>query len=58
MNPCVVPAALRLRQQEVLFPWFPREKERLTSVALPIGQGLWEGLVASLWQQENADDAD
>lgn len=58
VHPGVVPAALGLGQQEALFSRFPRGKERLTSVALAVGQGLREGLVACLWQQENADDAD
>lgn len=58
MHPGVVPAALRLGQQEALLSRFPRGEERLTSVALPVSQGLGEGLVARLWQQENADDAD
>lgn len=58
MYPGVVPAAVRLRQQKALFSGFPRRKERLTSVALAIGQGLREGLVACLRQQKNADDAD
>lgn len=58
MHSGVVPAALRLHQQEALFPRFPRRKERLTRVALAICQGLREGLVARLGQQENADDAD
>lgn len=58
MHPGVVPAALRLGQQEALFSRFPRGKERLASVALAVSQGLGEGLVAGLWQQENADDAD
>lgn len=58
MHPGVVPAALRLDQQEALFSRFPRGKERLTGVALAVSQGLGEGLVACLGQQENADDAD
>lgn len=58
MHPGVVPAALRLGQQEALFSRFPWRKERLPSVALAISQGLREGLVARLRQQENADDAD
>lgn len=41
-----------------LFSRFPRRKERLTGVALAVGKGLGEGLVARLGQQENADDAD
>lgn len=57
MHPGVVPAALRLDQQALL-PRFPRRNERLTGVALAIGQGLREGLVTRLRQQENADDAD
>lgn len=57
MHPGVVPAALRLDQQ-ARFSRFPRRKERLTGVALAISQGLREGLVARLRQQENADDAD
>lgn len=48
MHSGVVPAALRLGQQEALLSGFPRGKERLTSVALPISQGLREGLVACL----------
>ncbi len=58
MHPGVVPAALRLGQQEALFSRFPRGKEGLSSVALAVSQGLREGLVARLGQQENADDAD
>lgn len=58
MHPGVVPAALRLSQQEALFSRFPRGEERLTGVSLAVSQGLWEGLVACLGQQENADDAD
>lgn len=58
MHPGIVPAALRLGQQEALFSRFPRGKEGLTSVALAVSQSLGEGLVAGLWQQENADDAD
>ncbi len=58
MHPSVVPAAVRLGKQETLFSRFPRRKERLTSVALTVSQGLGEGLVASLRQQKNADDAD
>lgn len=58
VHPGVVPAALGLSQQEALLSGFPRGEERLTGVALAVGQGLGEGLVARLWQQENADDAD
>lgn len=58
MHSGVVPAALRLSQQEALFSRFPRGKKGLTSVALAISQGLREGLEACLGQQENADDAD
>lgn len=58
MHPGVVPAALRLSQQEALFSRFPWGKKRLTGVALAISQSLWEGLVPCLGQQENADDAD
>lgn len=58
MHSGVVPAALRLGQQEALLSGFPRGKQRLTSVALPISKGLREGLVACLRQQKNADDAD
>lgn len=58
MHPGVVPAALRLGQQEALFSRFPRGEERLTSVALAISQGLGEGLVACFGQQENAYDTD
>lgn len=58
VHPGVVPAALRLGQQEALLSRFPRGKERLTGVALAVSQGLWEGLVACLGQQKNADDAD
>ena len=58
VHPGVVPAALGLRQQEALFSRLPRGEERLSSVALAVGQGLGEGLEAGLWQQEDADDAD
>lgn len=58
VHPGVVPAALGLSQQEALFPRLPRGEERLASVALAVSQGLGEGLVTGLWQQENADDAD
>lgn len=58
MHPGVVPAALRLCQQEALFSRFLRRKERLASVALSISQGLGEGLATCLRQQEDADDAD
>lgn len=54
----VVPAALRLAQQEALFPRFAWVQEGLPGVALSVCQGLWEGLVARLGQQEDADDAD
>lgn len=57
MHSGVVPAALSLGQQEALLSGFPRRKERLTSVALPISQGFREGLAARLRQQKNADDA-
>lgn len=58
MHPGVVPAALRRSQQEALLSRFPRGEERLPSVTLTVSQRLWEWLVASLRQQENADDAD
>lgn len=58
MHPGVVPAALRLSQQEALFSRLPRGKEGLASVALAVSQGLREGLVACLGEQKNADDAD
>ena len=58
MHPGVVPAALRLGQQEALFSRFPRGKKGLTGVGFAVSQGLREGLVARLGQQENADDAD
>lgn len=58
MHPCVVPAALRLGQQEALFSRFPRGNKGLTGVGFTVSQGLREGLVARLGQQENADDAD
>lgn len=54
----VVPAALRLAQQKALFPRSAWVQEGLPGVALAICQGLWEGLVPRLGQQENADDAD
>lgn len=57
MHSGVIPAALRLVQQEALFSRFPWGKQRLASVALTISQGLREGLVACLRQQENANDA-
>lgn len=58
MYPGVVRAAFRMTEQEALFSRLPRIKESLTIEALPISQGLREGLVACLWKQENADDAD
>lgn len=57
VHPGVVPAALRLRQQEALFSRFPRGEQGLPSVALPVCQSLGEWLVARLRQQEDADDA-
>lgn len=58
MHPGVIPAALRLDQQEALLPGLPQREKRLSSVALAVGQGLGEGLKARFGQQENADDAD
>lgn len=58
MHSGVVPAAVRLGQQEALFSRFPRGEQRLASVALAVSQGLGEWLVACLRQQENANDAD
>lgn len=58
MHAGVVPAALGLRQQEALFSGFPGREERLAGVALAVGEGLGQRLVARLGQQENADDAD
>lgn len=58
MHSGVVPAALTLGQQEALFSRFPWREKGLTGVALAISQGLREGLIARLRQQENADDAD
>lgn len=58
MDPGVVPAALRLGQQEALLPGFPRGEQRLSGVGLAVGQGLGQRLVARLRQQEDADDAD
>lgn len=57
-NPGVVPAALRLAQKKALFSRFTRRQEGLPGVALSVCQGLREGLVARLGQQEDADDAD
>ncbi|TNN29255.1 hypothetical protein EYF80_060596 [Liparis tanakae] len=58
VHPGVVPAALRLRQQEALLPGFPRREERLPGVALAVGERLGQRLVARLGQQQDADDAD
>lgn len=58
MHPGVVPVAFGLCEQEALLSWLPRGQERLPGVALAVGQGLGEGLVACFGQQENADDAD
>lgn len=57
MHPGVIPAALGLGQQEALFSRLPWGKKGLPGVALAISQGLREGLIARLGQQENADDA-
>lgn len=58
MYPGVVRAALRMAEQKALLSRFLWIEESLTIEALPISQSLREGLVACLWEQENADDAD
>lgn len=51
MHSGVVPATLRLSQQEALLSRFPWWKQRLACVVLTIHQGLREWLVVSLRQQ-------
>lgn len=58
VDPGVVPAALRLGQEEALFPRLSGGQQGLAGVTLPVGQGLGQGLVARLGEEENADDAD
>ncbi|KAG9348093.1 hypothetical protein JZ751_004118 [Albula glossodonta] len=54
----VVPAGLRLGQQEVLFPRLLGWQQRLAGVGLAIGEALGQRLVAGLRQQQDTDDAD
>ena len=58
MDPGVVPVALHLGQEEALFARPPGGQQGLAGVTLPVGQGLGQGLVARLGEEENADDAD
>lgn len=58
LDPGVVPDAFGGAEQEALLPRFPRLEEGLAVVALPVGQGLGEGVAPRLRQQEDADDAD
>lgn len=58
LHPAIVPVVFRRAEQEALLSRFPWLEEGLTVVALPVGQGLGEGVAPCLGQQEDADDAD
>lgn len=57
LHPAIVPVVFRA-EQEALLSRFPRLEEGLAVVALPVRQGLGEGVAPRLGQQEDADDAD
>lgn len=58
LDPGVVPVVFGGAEQEALLPRLPGLEEGLAVVGLPVGQGLGEGVVPRLGQQEDADDAD
>lgn len=58
VDPGIVPVVFRRAKQEALLSRFPWLEEGLSIVALPVCQGLGEGVAPCLGQQEDADDAD